>query len=202
MQPCRHSTPFPLKSSRALSARPNALSSSMCAPMMTLLTILASSQAQGADPSRPSPIGLVRLHGQPVVVICQKGRKLSQGVAARLRHAGCRPILSKAERWPGRGRFSDGPSRPDPGATLRDGRSGSRARGPRSTDRLPLADPPLRRPRCRFPVRPDFRSPGCGGAFFSDTFRYRRRSCLLEPSRGTLHLRCHGRGVRPSPPSP
>ena len=61
--------------------------------------------------------------------------------------------------------------------------------------RLPLADPPLRRSRRGVPVRRAVRGAGRGGPLRRDALRHRGR--VLEPPRRALHLRRHGRGVRP-----
>ena len=63
-------------------------------------------------------------------------------------------------------------------------------------DRLPLADPALRRPRGALPLRRAGRGDGGRRAVRRDALRHRGRR-LLEPPRRALQLRRHGRRVRP-----
>src|SRR6266566_913506 len=58
-----------------------------------------------------------------------------------------------------------------------------------------MADPSLRRPLRRVPVRRSRGGGRRGGAVFGHALRRRRR--ILEPPRGDLYLRCDGGGVRP-----
>ena len=60
----------------------------MSAPTRISPPIRGSSRARSAGPSPPSRHGLRRLPAAPAIVVCQKGQKLSEGVAAWLRHAG------------------------------------------------------------------------------------------------------------------
>ncbi len=147
--------------------------------------------------------------GKSVIVVCQKGLKLSQGVAAWLRHAGidAQTLEGGFEAWRAAGQplveTAKLPPRDSPGPH----RLGHPRAAQGRPHRLPLADPPLRRPRRRVPVRRPVRGAARRRALRRHALRHRRR--VLEPSRARLHLRHHARGARPqvrrrsctSPPS-
>ena len=85
---CRHSTPYPLKSSRGLLASRTAPRLSMCGRRRTSPPTLASFPAPSAVPHETVSSWAPEFAGRSTVVICEKGQKLSEGVAAWLRHAG------------------------------------------------------------------------------------------------------------------
>ena len=93
--------------------------------------------------------------GQSAIVICQKGLKLSQGVAAWLRHAGipADSLEGGALAWAQAGL----PMVPEAVLPPRDGEGTHRLGDARPSQgrphRLPLAHPPLRRSAGRVPVR-------------------------------------------------
>ena len=123
------------------------------------------------------------------------GAKLSEGAAAWLRHEGGRPSAGGRVRGLGQGRPAAG-ARGQAAAARRAGahRLGDPRAAEDRPDRLPLADPPLRRPRRRVPVRGAGRGRGRGRAVRRDAVRHRGR--VLEPPRRALHLRRDGRRVR------
>ncbi len=134
--------------------------------------------------------------GQSTIVICRKGQKLAEGAAAWLRHAGAaaETLDGGFEAW----RAAKLPTipvsklpPPDPqGRTVWVTRS-------RPKDRshcVSLAHTAFRRPKRSLPVRCSF-----GGRSGRRTFRrgaVRHRERVLEPSRRSLHVRHHDRGVR------
>jgi hypothetical protein len=84
---CRHSIPYPLKSSRGLLGSRTAPCLSMCGRRRTSPPTLASFPALSACLTklcRWAP----EFVGRSTVVICEGGQKLSEGVAAWLRHTG------------------------------------------------------------------------------------------------------------------
>ena len=140
------------------------------------------------------------LGASSAILICRDGAETSPGVAAWLRHAGLRAEILEggAEAWASAGlpmvREAVLPPRDVKGRTL----WVTRARPEGRPDRLPLADPPLRRSGGNHPLR---RAGGGGGrrrAHGRGAIRCRGR--VLEPSRRTVHLRRDGRGVRPGRP--
>ena len=85
---CRQSTPFPLKSSRVLLGSRTALRLSMCGRRKTSPPTLASFPPPSVGPYETVSSWAPEFVGRSVVVICEKGQKLSEGVAAWLRHTG------------------------------------------------------------------------------------------------------------------
>ena len=135
-----------------------------------------------------TPAWAAELAGQSAVVVCQKGAKLSEGVAAWLRHAGVPADVARrrlrgldarpACRWspPPRCRR----------ATRRPHRLGDARAAQDRPHRLPLADPPLRRSGRRVPVR------GAVGG--------RRRSPSASTRRRSTSRACSGAiAARPAP---
>ena len=158
-----------------------------------------------ADPGRDpplamptSPTGRASFAGRPAIVVCQKGQKLSQGVAAWLRHAG---VAGRSARRRLRGLGGRPGCRWCPAAKLppRDaqGRTVWVTRARPKIDRI--ACPWLIRrfvdPRAVFLFVAPSEVAGGRRALRRDAVRHRGR--VLEPSRRALHLRRHGRGVRP-----
>ena len=152
-------------------------------------------------PFAEAPAWASEFAGRSAVVICQRGLKLSHGAAAWLRHEGVpadaleaasRPGATPAFRWSGEDKL---PPRDAEGRTV----WVTRARP--KVDRI--ACPWLIRrfvdPRRGVPVRRAGRGRGRRRALRRHALRHRRR--LLEPPRRALHLRRHGRGVRPREPS-
>ena len=137
-----------------------------------------------------------QLTGRPVIVICHKGQKLSEGAAAWLRHSGVAAEILEGGfvGW----QQAKLPTVPAAKIPARDGR-GRTVWVTRSRPKIDrIACPWLIRrfidPSCGIPVRRSFRSRSRGRAIQRHAVRYRKR--VLEPSRRTLHLRCHDRGVR------
>ena len=143
-----------------------------------------------------------RLSGRAsAIVICQKGMKLSQGVAAWLRHEGVPAEVAGRRRAAGQ----------PPGcpwcrsrcrrATRRGGRSGSHGRGRRSTASPALGSSAASWTRtpcsCSSRRRRCWASPNASAATPFDIEGRR----VLEPPRRAVHVRRHGRGVRPGEPS-
>ncbi len=101
--------------------------------------------------------------GRSVAAVCHRGLKISQGTAAWLRHNGARAEALEGgfEAWAAGGnpllRPECIPLRDAQGRTVWVTRPAEDR--PR---RLPLADPPLRGPERRVPVRGAVRSPGRG----------------------------------------
>ena len=94
------------------------------------------------------------IRGSSAVVICHKGSKLSQGVAAWLRHAGATPKFWMAASRPGCEAGSAGPAKKAaPARCARAHGLGHPGAAENRSHRLSLADPPLRRSRRRLPVR-------------------------------------------------
>ena len=137
-----------------------------------------------------------QLTGQSVVVVCQKGQKLSEGTAAWLRHTSvAAEVLEGGHVGWRQSRSADGPGRQDTGT----GRARPHGLGNAITaqdrpHRVPVADPPLHRSQRGIPVRRGSRSPSRGRAVQRNAFRHGER--VLEPSRRTVHVRRDGRGVR------
>ena len=127
--------------------------------------------------------------GRTVSVVCQRGQKLSQGVAAWLRHAGAHAesLEGGFEAWE-QGKGATGA--PRPGATVN--AAGPHAVGHPSTaedrsDRMPLADSAVcRSGRCvpvRFPVRSGRGRDRFGATAFDieDTFwSHRGETCTFD----------------------
>ena len=146
-------------------------------------------------------LGAARCAGRSAIVICQRGKKLSEGVAAWLRHLGAtaETLEGGHEAWTDAGL----PAVTTAALPARD-RGGPHGLGHAGTPkdrphRLPLADPALRRSRRGLPVRRAAGGRGGRRSVRRHALRYRER--VLEPSRRTVHLRRHGRGVRPGEPS-
>ena len=181
---CRQSARSPWKSLPASSARPGARASSTCARMRTF----------GADP-RLIPASLRRSHVEPwrwagelagtsAIVVCQRGLKLSQGVAAWLRHAGMpAESLEGGLRSVGGRRACRCPRTEN--LPPRDAEGSHDLGDPRAPEdrphRLSLADPALRRSACRLPLR------GAGGGRGRSRSVRRRavrhRGRVLQPPR-------------------
>ena len=142
-----------------------------------------------ALPPRGRRMGARNSPAAPPSSICQKGPKLSQGVAAWLRHAGVPADVARRRlRWAGRRpacrwcplaklppRDAQGPHRLGH-ALAAEGRP----------HRLPLADPPLRRSERRVPVRRAGRGAGRRRALRRDAVRHRGETC----SGATAARRC------------
>jgi rhodanese-related sulfurtransferase len=121
--------------------------------------------------------------GQPVVVVCQRGKKLSQGVAAWLRHAGARAenLEGGFEAWLKSGgllvRPDHVPDRDQQGRTV----WVTRARPKIDRIACPWLIRRFNRSVRRVPVRSTTRGRGCGGPLPGHAVRHRGH--LLEPSR-------------------
>ena len=146
-----------------------------------------------ADPGRSSPAvrNRERLGGRVRGAFCrgrcQKGLKLSEGVAAWLRHSGiaANSLDGGALGWAKAGL----PMVPEARLPLRDARGRTvwetRSRPQDRPDRLPLADPSLRRPECGLPLRLPLRGGGSRRALCRDAVR-RRGGGRLWSHRGEL----------------
>ena len=136
--------------------------------------------------------------GKTVIVVCQRGAKLSQGVAAWMRHEGidAQTLEGGFEAWRNGGRAARAPRQAP--AARREGphRVGDARPAQGRPHRLPLADPPLRRSRRGVPVRGAVGGGGRGRALQGGAVRHRRR--ILEPPRRRLHVRHHAGGARTS----
>jgi rhodanese-related sulfurtransferase len=138
-------------------------------------------------------------NGKSAIVICQKGLKLSQGVAAWLRHEGipADSLEGGALAWAQAGL----PMVPEAVLPPRDpqGRTVWVTRARPKVDRI--ACPWLIRrfvdPRAVFLFVAASEVPAVAQRFGAASLRHRRRGRVLEPSRREMHLRHHGRGVRP-----
>ena len=112
-----------------------------------------------------------------VVVLCQHGHKLSEGAAAWLRHAGARAETLEGGHaaWAAAGL----PLVPQAVLPPRDAARPHGLGDPRPAqdrpDRLPLADPALRRPDRGLPLRRAGRSRGRRRALRRDALRHRGR---------------------------
>ena len=128
--------------------------------------------------------------GRSAIVICEKGQKLSEGVAAWLRQAGrivgrssCRrPLRLGGSGTAARARRQTAPAR-SAGAN----RLGDALTTENRSHRLSMAHPSLCRSRSRVPVRFARGSAVGGRALQWRSLRYRRG--LLEPPWRTLHVR-------------
>jgi rhodanese-related sulfurtransferase len=137
--------------------------------------------------------------GQSAIVICPKGLKLSQGVAAWLRHEGipADSLEGGALAWAQAGL----PMVPEAVLPPRDpqGRTVWVTRARPKVDRI--ACPWLIRrfvdPKAVFLFVAASEVPAVAQRFGAASLRHRRRGRVLEPSRREMHLRHHGRGVRP-----
>ena len=135
--------------------------------------------------------------GHSVVVVCEKGQKLSQGVAAWLHHEGiaAESLEGGILAWRESGQMLLHTRQ-----AAAPGRGGPHPLGhPRAAEdrpyRVPLADPPLHRSPGRLPFRGARGGTGRGRALRRHALRY--RGGVLEPSRRALQLRHHDRGARP-----
>ena len=137
--------------------------------------------------SRVLPHGAVAALSDPpgrAIVVCMRGRKLSEGAAALLRAKGWQAEVLEggAEAWAAAGlpmipRGAAGP-------TLALGHPPPPEDRPH---RLPMGDPPLRRPRRALSVRRSVRSRGRCRAIRRHPLRHRRRGD--QPPGRPLHLR-------------
>ncbi len=93
--------------------------------------------------------------GRAVIVTCQKGLKLSQGAAAWLRHAGidAQTLEGGFEAWKAAGQPLVRTAKLPPRDRAGPHRLGDARAAQGRSHRLPVADPPLRRPERRLPVR-------------------------------------------------
>ncbi len=115
-----------------------------------------------------------RLTGQSVVVVCQKGQKLSEGTAAWLRHNQvAAEVLEGGHVGWKQAELPTVPGRQDSEARwTRPDRLGHAVPPEDRSDRVPVADPPVHRSRRRLPVRRGGRSPSRGRAV--------RRLCTFD----------------------
>ena len=136
---CRHSTPYPLKSLRALSASRTAPRLSMCGRRRTSPPTLASFPAPSAGLTRLYRPGRRNSSGRSAVVICEKGQKLSEGVAAWLRHAGASSAESSC--WRPRRLGGSGPAARPRRQTAAARSAGAHGLGDARQDRKSIASP-------------------------------------------------------------
>ena len=141
--------------------------------------------------------------GRAVVAICWHGGRLSHGAAAWLRQAGAAAeVLEGGDSGLGGGGAAAGPGSASRRAMLMV-RTLWVTRSRPKIDRI--ACPWLIRrfvdPAARFLFVAPSEVRGGGGALRRDAVRHRGRGRVLEPPRRALHLRRHGRGVRPREPS-
>ena len=181
--PCRRSPPSPSRSSPAWSARPQCADDRRRPHRRGLRGRSASDPGRRAPPGdRRGGLGLA-LSRQSAVTVCQQGRKLSEGAAAWIRHAGgtAETLAGGFEAWAKAGL----PLVPEAKLPPRDrqGRTVWVTRARPKIDRI--ACPWLIRrfvdPERRVPVRGTRRGRGRGRPVRRDAVRCRER--VLEPSR-------------------